>query len=154
AAARRSCQRRALVLPTLPTTTIGSFPQTPAIRQLRAELRSGACDAAMYAVGMRREIDETIVVQERIGLDLLVHGEPERNDMVEYFGEALSGVLVIRNGWVQSYGSRCVKPPIIYGDVSRLAPITLEWACYAQSRSKKPVKGMFTGPVTILKWSF
>ncbi|HEY2408549.1 MAG TPA: 5-methyltetrahydropteroyltriglutamate--homocysteine S-methyltransferase [Polyangiaceae bacterium] len=154
AAARRARQRRALELPILPTTTIGSFPQTTAIRKLRAEFRSGTCDAERYAAGMRREIDETIALQERIGLDVLVHGEPERNDMVEYFGEALSGVLVTQNGWVQSYGSRCVKPPIIYGDVARPRPITVEWARYAQSRSKKPVKGMLTGPVTILKWSF
>lgn len=143
-----------LALPQLPTTTIGSFPQTAEIRRLRSQHHKGGIDAAGYEAGMRAAIDEVIAFQEEIGIDVLVHGEPERNDMVEYFGEALGGCLVTSNGWVQSYGSRCVKPPIIYGDITRPQPMTVAWSSYAQSRTRKPVKGMLTGPITILQWSF
>jgi 5-methyltetrahydropteroyltriglutamate--homocysteine methyltransferase len=138
----------------MPTTTIGSFPQTPAIRRARSALKGREISRRTYEQMMRAEIDQAIARQERLGLDVLVHGEPERNDMVEYFGEHLWGVLVTDQGWVQSYGSRCVKPPIIYGDVARQMPITVEWAAYAQSLTSKPVKGMLTGPITILQWSF
>jgi 5-methyltetrahydropteroyltriglutamate--homocysteine methyltransferase len=151
---RRRAQAAYLELPRLPTTTIGSFPQTPAVRALRAQHRRGRIDTQTYEDGMRDYIDDTVAFQEEVGLDVLVHGEPERNDMVEYFGELLDGCLVTNNGWVQSYGSRCVKPPIIYGDVRRPRPMTVEWATYAQSRTGRPVKGMLTGPVTILQWSF
>jgi 5-methyltetrahydropteroyltriglutamate--homocysteine methyltransferase len=151
---RRAIQRRALGLPPLPTTTIGSFPQTDELRKARAGKRSGALDPTLYRKKLEQVVSETIALQERIGLDVLVHGEPERNDMVEYFGERLSGMSVTEAGWVQSYGSRCVKPPIIYGDVRRLAPLTVDWAAYAQKQTSKPVKGMLTGPVTLLKWSF
>ncbi len=151
---RAIAQQQRLGLPLLPTTTIGSFPQTPAIRHARAEHRAGRLDAAGFAQAMRAEIAHAVQLQEAIGLDVLVHGEAERNDMVEYFGEQLAGVLVTRNGWVQSYGSRCVKPPVIVSDVSRPAPMTLAWARYAQSLSSRPVKGMLTGPVTLLCWSF
>ena len=153
-AERREIQRRALELPLLPTTTIGSFPQTAELRKTRAAHRAGELDAAEYRRRLERLVGETIAVQERLGLDVLVHGEPERNDMVEYFGERLEGMLVTENGWVQSYGSRCVKPPIVYGDVRRREPLTVEWAAYARKLTKKPVKGMLTGPVTLLKWSF
>jgi 5-methyltetrahydropteroyltriglutamate--homocysteine methyltransferase len=152
--ARRQAQAAQLKLPTLPTTTIGSFPQTAEIRSLRARHRRGSIDRRTYEAGMRTYIDDAVAFQEEVGLDVLVHGEPERNDMVEYFGQLLQGCLVTDNGWVQSYGSRCVKPPIIYGDVSRLEPMTVDWALYAQSRTDRPVKGMLTGPVTILEWSF
>ena len=151
---RRHTQAAHLSLPTLPTTTIGSFPQTPAIRALRAQHRRGTIDTRAYVEGMRAYIDDAVAFQEEVGLDVLVHGEPERNDMVEYFGELLRGCLVTRNGWVQSYGSRCVKPPIIFGDVTCPQPMTVDWAAYAQSRTDRPVKGMLTGPVTILQWSF
>ncbi|MDB5364334.1 MAG: 5-methyltetrahydropteroyltriglutamate--homocysteine methyltransferase [Rhodospirillales bacterium] len=153
-AKRATTQRAALALPLLPTTTIGSFPQTDEIRHARAALRRGTLDAAGYASAMRDAVAYTVAAQEAIGLDVLVHGEPERNDMVEFFGEQLDGFAVTEAGWVQSYGSRCVKPPILYGDVQRPRPMTVELAVYAQSLSKKPVKGMLTGPVTILKWSF
>ncbi|HEC16513.1 MAG TPA: 5-methyltetrahydropteroyltriglutamate--homocysteine S-methyltransferase [Sedimenticola sp.] len=143
-----------LNLPLFPTTTIGSFPQTDEIRRVRRQFRQGELGASEYQRAMEREIDLVIEKQERIGLDVLVHGEPERNDMVEYFGELLDGFAFSQYGWVQSYGSRCVKPPIIYGDVSRPAPMTVSWSRYAQSRTKKPMKGMLTGPVTILNWSF
>ena len=153
-AERKAAQAERLNLPPLPTTTIGSFPQTPKIRKARAALTKGEITEAEYTDAMKAEIREVIELQERIGLDVLVHGEPERNDMVQYFAENLEGFDVTHNGWVQSYGSRCTRPSILWGDVHRAAPITVEWAKYAQSLSKKPVKGMLTGPVTILAWSF
>ncbi|MFR9752446.1 5-methyltetrahydropteroyltriglutamate--homocysteine S-methyltransferase [Nocardia sp. 004] len=151
---RRTVQQERLKLPLLPTTTIGSYPQTSRIRVARAELRRGEIDQAEYDKRMRAEIAEVIALQEDIGLDVLVHGEPERNDMVQYFAEQLDGFAATINGWVQSYGSRCVRPPIVYGDVVRPAVMTVEWITYAQSLTSKPVKGMLTGPVTILAWSF
>jgi 5-methyltetrahydropteroyltriglutamate--homocysteine methyltransferase len=151
---RRTVQRRQLNLPLLPTTTIGSFPQTQAVRSARADFKAGRCSAAEYEARMREQIELAIRFQEEIGLDVLVHGEPERNDMVEYFGEQLTGFAFTQHGWVQSYGTRCVKPPIIYGDVSRPRPMTVPWSYHAQSLTRKPVKGMLTGPVTILQWSF
>lgn len=152
--ARRAAQNDRLRLPSLPTTTIGSYPQTSAIRLARADLRAGRIDAAEYERRMRAEIADVIKLQEQLGLDVLVHGEPERNDMVQYFAEQLDGFFATQNGWVQSYGSRCVRPPILYGDVARPKPMTVEWITYAQSLTDKPVKGMLTGPVTILAWSF
>lgn len=151
---RRASQEARLHLPPLPTTTIGSYPQTSAIRKARAAFRAGEIDEASYVAKMRKEIADVIELQERLGLDVLVHGEPERNDMVQYFAEQLQGFFATKNGWVQSYGSRCVRPPILYGDVSRPHPMTVEWISYAQSLTDKPVKGMLTGPVTILAWSF
>ncbi len=151
---RRRQQRALLKLPLFPTTTIGSFPQTDGIRASRRDFRQGSLDEARYVAAMKREIASCIEKQERIGLDVLVHGEPERNDMVEYFGEQLDGFAFTRHGWVQSYGSRCVKPPILYGDISRPRPMTVDWASYAQSLTQRPVKGMLTGPVTMLNWSF
>jgi 5-methyltetrahydropteroyltriglutamate--homocysteine methyltransferase len=151
---RRQAQQANLGLPILPTTTIGSFPQTPAVRSLRAQFKSGRIDTEAYEEGLRAYISDAVAFQEEVGLDVLVHGEPERNDMVEYFGELLEGCVVTSNGWVQSYGSRCVKPPIIYGDVNRPRPMTVDWAVYAQSLTDRPVKGMLTGPITILQWSF
>jgi len=153
-AERIAAQQARLDLPAFPTTTIGSFPQTAEIRKLRRDWRAGVLGDAAYDKAIREEIEQVIRFQEEVGLDVLVHGEPERNDMVEYFGELLAGFAFTRNGWVQSYGSRCVKPPIIFGDVARLAPMTVAWSAYAQSLSDKPVKGMLTGPVTILQWSF
>jgi 5-methyltetrahydropteroyltriglutamate--homocysteine methyltransferase len=141
-------------LPALPTTTIGSFPQTAEIRAARAGLRAGHLTADDYEAVMRAEIDRVIALQEEIGLDVLVHGEPERNDMVQYFAEQLDGYAATDHGWVQSYGSRYVRPPILHGDVSRPRPMTVAWAGYAQSRTSRPVKGMLTGPVTMLSWSF
>ena len=141
-------------LPALPTTTIGSFPQTAEIRAARAGLRAGHLTADDYEAAMRAEIDRVIALQEEIGLDVLVHGEPERNDMVQYFAEQLDGYAATDHGWVQSYGTRYVRPPILHGDVSRPRPITVGWARYAQSRTASPVKGMLTGPVTMLSWSF
>ncbi|WP_150253597.1 5-methyltetrahydropteroyltriglutamate--homocysteine S-methyltransferase [Nocardiopsis deserti] len=138
----------------LTTTTIGSFPQTAELRRARAAHRGGELAEEAYKDVLREEIDRVIALQEEIGLDVLVHGEPERNDMVQYFAEQLEGYATTRNGWVQSYGSRCVRPPILFGDVSRPAPMTVEWTTYAQSRTDKPVKGMLTGPVTMLAWSF
>lgn len=143
-----------LNLPLLPTTTIGSFPQTPAIRKIRLDFKKGKMTGAEYTSAIRDEIKACIEKQEKLGLDVLVHGEAERNDMVEYFGQQLGGFCFTQNGWVQSYGSRCVKPPVIYGDVYRKHPMTVDWILYAQSLTKKPVKGMLTGPVTILCWSF
>jgi 5-methyltetrahydropteroyltriglutamate--homocysteine methyltransferase len=143
-----------LHLPPLPTTTIGSYPQTSAIRKARAGLRAGEIDQTEYVRRMRAEIADVIAVQDRLGLDVLVHGEPERNDMVQYFAEQLDGFFATQNGWVQSYGTRCVRPPILYGDVARRHPMTVDWITYAQSLTDKPVKGMLTGPVTILAWSF
>ena len=151
---RREAQDKRLQLPPLPTTTIGSFPQTVEIRKSRAALVAGQIDEAEYDRRMKAEIAEVIKLQERLGLDVLVHGEPERNDMVQYFAEQLDGFFATANGWVQSYGSRCVRPPVLYGDVIRRHPMTVEWATYAQSLTDKPVKGMLTGPVTILAWSF
>jgi 5-methyltetrahydropteroyltriglutamate--homocysteine methyltransferase len=151
---RRKAQAGAIKLPLFPTTTIGSFPQTQEVRAARAERRSGAITEAQYEKFVERQIEQTVRKQESLGLDVLVHGEFERNDMVEYFGEMLSGFAFTRNGWVQSYGSRCVKPPVIFGDVQRPAPMTVRWSTYAQSLTKKPMKGMLTGPVTILAWSF
>ncbi|HWS34048.1 MAG TPA: 5-methyltetrahydropteroyltriglutamate--homocysteine S-methyltransferase [Actinoplanes sp.] len=151
---RAATQQARLNLPELPTTTIGSFPQTADLRKARADLRAGTIDAATYTDRMRAEVEHVIRLQERLGLDVLVHGEPERNDMVQYFGEQLDGFAATDHGWVQSYGSRCVRPPIIHGDVARRAPMTVAWSTYAQSLTAKPVKGMLTGPVTILAWSF
>ncbi|MEE3753595.1 5-methyltetrahydropteroyltriglutamate--homocysteine S-methyltransferase [Mycobacterium intracellulare] len=154
AAGRRASQDERLHLPPLPTTTIGSFPQTVQIRKARAALVAGEIDAAEYEKRMKREIADVIKLQENLGIDVLVHGEPERNDMVQYFAEQLEGFFATKNGWVQSYGSRCVRPPTLYGDVIRQHPMTVDWAKYAQSLTDKPVKGMLTGPVTILAWSF
>eukprot|EP00968_Pinguiococcus_pyrenoidosus_P020928 scaffold2608_cov245-Pinguiococcus_pyrenoidosus.AAC.7 len=151
---RCAIQREHLSLPMYPTTTIGSFPQTPEIRQTRAAYRSGKMEEDAYKQFMRAEIQRVVEIQHSLGLDVLVHGEPERNDMVEYFGEQLHGMVVSKNGWVQSYGSRCVKPPIIFGDVFRKQQMTVEWLSYAQSLTDRPMKGMLTGPVTMLKWSF
>ncbi|MBA0046538.1 5-methyltetrahydropteroyltriglutamate--homocysteine S-methyltransferase [Mycobacteroides sp. LB1] len=154
AAERRRSQDERLKLPELPTTTIGSFPQTTEIRVARAALTKGEIDEVEYVRRMRGEVADVIALQEKLGLDVLVHGEPERNDMVQYFAEQLDGFFATQNGWVQSYGSRCVRPPILYGDVARQNPMTVEWATYAQSLTAKYVKGMLTGPVTILAWSF
>lgn len=154
AARRRASQDERLHLPPLPTTTIGSFPQTVEIRKARAALVAGEIDDAEYQRRMKQEIADVIKLQESLGIDVLVHGEPERNDMVQYFAEQLDGVFATKNGWVQSYGSRCVRPPVLFGDVIRQRPMTVEWAKYAQSLTDKPVKGMLTGPVTILAWSF
>jgi 5-methyltetrahydropteroyltriglutamate--homocysteine methyltransferase len=151
---REKAQRGRLGLPPLPTTTIGSFPQTGEVRKARAARRRGELDEAGYTERMRAEIAEVIRLQDELELDVLVHGEPERNDMVQYFGEQLAGVAVTELGWVQSYGTRYVRPPIIFGDVSRPAAMTVEWLTYAQSLTERPVKGMLTGPVTMLKWSF
>jgi len=151
---RQTAQRARFKLPAFPTTTIGSFPQTTEIRSARARFKKGELGAADYTAAMRREIGIAVKKQETLGIDVLVHGEAERNDMVEYFGEQLAGFAFSQNGWVQSYGSRCVKPPIIYGDVSRPGPMTVGWTTYAQSLTDKPMKGMLTGPVTILQWSF
>ena len=153
-AGRRDAQDAALGLPLLPTTTIGSFPQTVEIRRARAQAARGDITEAEYLRLMRAEIEHVVDLQEEIGIDVIVHGEPERNDMVQYFAENLDGFAVTRNGWVQSYGSRCTRPSILWGDVSRPRPITVDWSTYAQSLTRKPVKGMLTGPVTILAWSF
>ena len=147
-------QRQILGLPAFPTTTIGSFPQTAEIRQARLLFRKGELSDTQYTEQMQAEIARCIEAQEKLGLDVLVHGEPERNDMVEYFGEQLDGYAFTRFGWVQSYGSRCVKPPILFGDIRRPTAMTVDWIRYAQSLTDKPVKGMLTGPVTILNWSF
>jgi 5-methyltetrahydropteroyltriglutamate--homocysteine methyltransferase len=151
---RRKTQAAALRIPLYPTTTIGSFPQTQKVRAARAEFRKGALTPAQYEQFLDEEMERTIKLQEELGLDVLVHGEFERNDMVEYFGEMLSGFAFTRNGWVQSYGSRCVKPPLIYGDVERPKPMTVRWSSRAQSLTTRLMKGMLTGPVTILQWSF
>ncbi len=151
---RREAQRAELDLPQFPTTTIGSYPQTQEIRTARAELREGKIDADAYQGRMRAEIERVIQFQEEVGLDVLVHGEPERNDMVQYFAEQMEGYAFTQNAWVQSYGSRCVRPPILYGDVSRPNPMTVDWIRFAQSLTERPVKGMLTGPVTMLQWSF
>ena len=151
---RVDLQRAELALPPLPTTTIGSFPQTAALRAERAAWRAGRVDDASYRQALRDEIDRVVAIQEELGLDVLVHGEPERDDMVRYFAGQLTGFVLPTEGWVQSYGSRCVRPPVLFGDVVRRAPMTVEWTHYAQSRTSKPVKGMLTGPVTMLRWSF
>ncbi|MCH1929582.1 5-methyltetrahydropteroyltriglutamate--homocysteine S-methyltransferase [Shewanella sp. A25] len=151
---RQAVQQRKYRLPLLPTTTIGSFPQTPAIRGLRSRWRKGELNDTQYTEQLQQVTRDTIDRQLKLGIDVLVHGEAERNDMVEYFGEQLQGVGFTQQGWVQSYGSRCVKPPLIYGDVSRPKAMTVDWAVFAQSLTDKPVKGMLTGPVTILHWSF
>lgn len=151
---RRDKQRTKYNLPAYPTTTIGSFPQTSEVREARAAFKKGLLDAAGYDAFLEAETEKAVRIQEELGLDVLVHGEFERNDMVEYFGEQLDGFAFTRNGWVQSYGSRCVKPPVIYGDVSRPTPMTVRWSAYAAALTDKPMKGMLTGPVTILQWSF
>src|SRR5436190_998474 len=151
---RREAQRSRLDLPLFPTTTIGSYPQTAEIRHARAELRDGRIDEAEYVRRMRAEVERVIRFQEEVGLDVLVHGEPERNDMVQYFAEQMEVYVFTHNAWVQSYGSRFVRPPIIYGDVRRPRPMTTDWIAFAQSLAEKPVKGMLTGPVTMLQWSF
>ncbi len=153
-AQRAEVQAAILKLPKYPTTTIGSFPQTAEIRRARSQFKAGKIDEPTYLSAMRDEIARCVREQEALGLDVLVHGEAERNDMVEYFGEQLQGYAFSDNGWVQSYGSRCVKPPILYGDISRPQPMTVPWITYAQSLTDRPVKGMLTGPVTILNWSF
>ncbi|QDC23299.1 5-methyltetrahydropteroyltriglutamate--homocysteine S-methyltransferase [Georgenia yuyongxinii] len=151
---RQAAQAVRFDLPLLPTTTIGSFPQTKAIRRARTALRRGELDHAGYEAVMREEIEQVVRLQERLGLDVLVHGEPERNDMVQYFAELLDGFATTEHGWVQSYGSRCTRPPILWGDVARPAPMTVRWVGHAASLTDKPVKGMITGPVTTLAWSF
>ncbi|KAF4575008.1 methionine-synthesizing 5- methyltetrahydropteroyltriglutamate--homocysteine methyltransferase [Pleurotus pulmonarius] len=153
-AVRQAVQAKHLNLPKFPTTTIGSFPQTKEIRQARAKLGKGEITQDEYDEFIKKEIETVVRFQEKVGLDLLVHGEPERNDMVQYFGEQLNGFVFTQNAWVQSYGSRYVRPPIIVSDVSRPGPMTVRWSSYAQSLTKRPMKGMLTGPVTILNWSF
>lgn len=153
-ATREQIQKKEFAFPLLPTTTIGSFPQTRDVRKNRSDLKKGLISTAQYATFNKQKIAECIKLQEDIGLDVLVHGEFERNDMVEYFGESLNGFLFTQKAWVQSYGTRCVKPPIIWGDISRSKSITVEYSVYAQSLTQKPVKGMLTGPITILNWSF
>ena len=153
-AVRVQRQRARFQLPAFPTTTIGSFPQTAEIRQARRQFKAGEIDASAYEQAMQAEVARCVREQETLGLDVLVHGEAERNDMVEYFGEQLEGYAFSRFGWVQSYGSRCVKPPILFGDISRPHPMTVAWAQHAQSLTKRPMKGMLTGPVTMLNWSF
>jgi 5-methyltetrahydropteroyltriglutamate--homocysteine methyltransferase len=153
-AARRAAQQARFNLPLFPTTTIGSFPQTAEVRQARAALTRGQLDAGAYDRMVQGWIDDAVRWQEEIGIDVLVHGEFERNDMAKYFGEQLSGFAFTQHGWVQSYGSRCVAPPVIWGDVARPHPMTVRWSAYAQSRTRLPMKGMLTGPVTLLQWSF
>ncbi|MGI6366936.1 MAG: 5-methyltetrahydropteroyltriglutamate--homocysteine S-methyltransferase [Anaerolineae bacterium] len=153
-ARRAPLQQAALQLPLLPTTTIGSFPQTPQVRQNRNRFRRGEISQQDYEARLRQFIADCVALQEEVGLDVLVHGEFERNDMVEYFGENLAGFVFTQQGWVQSYGTRCVKPPIIFGDVSRRRPITVEWSRYAQGLTSRPMKAMLTGPITIVNWSF
>ncbi|MFI1501096.1 5-methyltetrahydropteroyltriglutamate--homocysteine S-methyltransferase [Streptomyces platensis] len=153
-AERSAAQRAHLRLPLLPTTTIGSFPQTAGLRTARADLRAGRLDAEGYEERISTEIREVLAFQEKAGIDVLVHGEPERNDMVQYFAEQLTGYLATQHGWVQSYGTRYVRPPILAGDISRPEPMTVRWTRYAQSLTERPVKGMLTGPVTMLAWSF
>lgn len=153
-AQRRPLQQAVLGLPRFPTTTIGSFPQTADVRQARSQRARGVLSAEAYDNFIAQQIAAVIRLQEELGLDVLVHGEPERSDMVEYFGEQLDGFAGTEHGWVQSYGSRCVRPPILYGDVFRPHPMTVRWATYAQSLTNMPVKGMLTGPITMLNWSF
>src|SRR5690606_38861157 len=151
---RQQQQKETLNLPLFPTTTIGSFPQTKEVRSWRSKYKKGILSQGEYDALIAKETEESIRFQEDIGIDVLVHGEFERNDMVEYFGEKLNGFAFSNLGWVQSYGSRCVKPPILFGDISRDNPMTVKWSTYAQSLTDIPVKGMLTGPVTILQWSF
>ena len=151
---RSKVQAQALALPLLPTTTIGSFPQTQSIRNARRDFKAGVISSVDYNVQMQAEIRYAVEEQEALDLDVLVHGEAERNDMVEYFGELLNGFAFTQFGWVQSYGSRCVKPPVIWGDISREQAMTVTWTKYAQAQTSKKVKGMLTGPVTLLFWSF
>jgi 5-methyltetrahydropteroyltriglutamate--homocysteine methyltransferase len=151
---RKQQQQEVLKLPPLPTTTLGSYPQTADIRAARAAYKSGQMDRERYEAFLKQEIERVIRFQEEVGLDVLVHGEFERSDMVEYFSEQLTGMLFTQQGWVQSYGSLCVRPPIVYGDVARPDPMTVQWAQFAQSLTARPVKGMLTGPVTIMQWSF
>jgi 5-methyltetrahydropteroyltriglutamate--homocysteine methyltransferase len=151
---RHEKQQTRLNLPLFPTTTIGPFPQTEEVRAARAHFKKGELSSADYERFLEQKITECVRWQEEVGLDVPVHGEFERNDMVEYFGEQLAGFVFTENGWVQSYGSRCVKPPIIYGDVHRPHPMTVRWTKFAQSLTKRPMKGMLTGPITILQWSF
>ena len=153
-ASRAARQAALLRLPAYPTTTIGSFPQTAQIRQARSAFKAGQIDAAAYQAAMRAEIERSVRAQQELGLDVLVHGEAERNDMVEYFGEQLAGYAFSQFGWVQSYGSRCVKPPILFGDIQRPRAMTVDWTRFAQSLTDRPMKGMLTGPVTLLNWSF
>lgn len=153
-AEREKIQKERFGLPLLPTTTIGSFPQTAEVRANRAAFRNGKISEAQYEEFNKKQIAECVELQEKIGLDVLVHGEFERNDMVEYFGECLDGYIFTEKAWVQSYGTRCVKPPVVWGDISRAKPMTVKWSKYAQSLTDKPMKGMLTGPVTILNWSF
>ena len=153
-ATRSLLQQKALNLPLFPTTTIGSFPQTKETRAVRNAYKKGEISQEQYAASLKTSIQECVTIQEELGLDVLVHGEFERNDMVEYFGELLEGFAFSQNGWVQSYGSRCVKPPLLYGSVKRKQPLSVDWTVYAQSLTNKPMKGMLTGPVTILNWSF
>lgn len=151
---REKIQKKQFALPLFPTTTIGSFPQTADVKENRSAFKKGQITQEQYKAFNRQKIAECVALQEEIGLDVLVHGEYERNDMVEYFGENLNGFIFTEKAWVQSYGTRCVKPPIVWGDISRSQPMTVEWSVYAQSLTKKPMKGMVTGPVTILNWSF
>lgn len=151
---RQQLQKKEFALLKLPTTTIGSFPQTKDVKANRSAFRKGEISEEQYVEFNKKKIEECVRWQEKIGLDVIVHGEYERNDMVEYFGEALGGFLFTEKAWVQSYGTRCVKPPVIWGDVYRKKPITVEWSVYAQSLTNKIMKGMLTGPVTILNWSF
>lgn len=151
---RKHYQQEVLKLPPLPTTTLGSYPQTADIRAARAAYKSGRMDRKSYEAFLKQEIEHVVRFQEEVGLDMLVHGEVERADMVEYFGEYLTGIVLTQHGWVQSYGSRAVRPPIIYGDVARPEPMTVNWTCFAQSLTTRPVRGMLTGPVTIMQWSF
>ena len=153
-AEREKVQKESFQLPLLPTTTIGSFPQTKEVRANRAAFRKGEISEEQYVAFNKKQIADCVALQEKIDLDVLVHGEFERNDMVEYFGECLDGYLFTEKAWVQSYGTRCVKPPVVWGDISRAKPMTVDWSVYAQSLTKKPMKGMLTGPVTILNWSF
>ena len=153
-AEREKIQKARFNFPILPTTTIGSFPQTAEVRVNRSAFRKGEISEEQYEKFNKEKIAECVALQEKIGLDVLVHGEFERNDMVEYFGECLDGYVFTEKAWVQSYGTRCVKPPIVWGDVSRAKPMTVKWSVYAQSLTEKPMKGMLTGPVTILNWSF
>ncbi len=151
---REKMQKNRFKLPLFPTTTIGSFPQTAEVRMTRSDFKKGAISEEQYDEFMKNRIKDCIELQEKLGLDVLVHGEFERNDMVEYFGECLDGYIFTEKAWVQSYGTRCVKPPVVWGDISRAKPMTVKWSKYAQSCTDKPVKGMLTGPVTILNWSF
>ena len=153
-AEREKIQKERFKLPLFPTTTIGSFPQTADVKGARKDLRTGSISADEYENFMKKKISECVALQEEIGIDVLVHGEFERNDMVEYFGECLDGYIFTEKAWVQSYGTRCVKPPVVWGDISRAKPMTVKWSVYAQSLTDKPMKGMLTGPVTILNWSF